>query len=370
MFTSTTFMHDSVPNRVLTGGERTIQYRASSQWCRTAKQAGRVTAADKTSMTVEYEDGTKSSFILGRDYGVWSGTTIPHQIASPLRVGDVFKAEDVLSYNAHYFQPDTMNPGNVIFKRGIRGNMMLMEATDTLEDANTISEAFSQRLGTSMTEKRAVRIAADHEVEVMKDVGDHVTPEDILCTLKPPMSEFGRGYGQDAIDALETLNTLTPKADYEGVIERIEVIYTGDIENMSASLQDIVNESDAKLYRMNKKLGIPVKTAQVPPTYAIDGTDLGKDQVVMIYYITERIGAGIGDKFVAFNQLKTIVSNIVKTPHRTQDGRDIDITFSRQSISNRIVNSPDLIGTTNVVLSEIEREMIEAYTGVTTIRKL
>lgn len=361
MFTSTTFLYNATPNRLLTGAERTIAFRTDDIWSRNAKQAGRVTEVTPETMTVEYRDGTTESFTIGRYFGTWSGTTIPHQISTDLKVGDVFDKDDILSYNAHYFEPDSLNPKHVIFKRGIRGNMLFWEATDTLEDADSISLAFSKRLGTGMTEKRRVKVPADHDIELLFKEGDHVDPETILCTLRPPMSGLSSRYNEDALDALETLNTLTPKSKYEGVIERIEVMYTGELEDMSESLQELVTKYDSKLYRVNKKLQNPVKSAKIDPSYSIDNVDVGENQVVVTYFITEHVGAGIGDKLVFGNQMKSIISNVVEQPYIAEDGTVVDITFSRQSIANRIVNSMDLQGTSNTVLQLIEKEMIEAY---------
>ena len=66
-------------------------------------------------------------------------------------------------------------------------------------------------------------------------------------------------------------------------------------------------------------------------------------------------------KLVFGNQMKSIISNVVEKPYIAEDGTVVDITFSRQSVANRIVNSLDLIGTSNTVLSLIEKEAIELW---------
>ena len=66
-------------------------------------------------------------------------------------------------------------------------------------------------------------------------------------------------------------------------------------------------------------------------------------------------------KLVLGNQMKTIISKVVEQSYVAEDGTVVDITFSRQGISNRIVNSMDLQGTSNTVLSLIEKEMLEAW---------
>lgn len=66
-------------------------------------------------------------------------------------------------------------------------------------------------------------------------------------------------------------------------------------------------------------------------------------------------------KLVFGNQMKSIISNVVEKPYIAEDGTVVDITFSRQAVANRIVNSIDLIGTSNTVLSLIEKEAIELW---------
>lgn len=295
MHTSTTFLYNSVPNRLQTGMERTIAYRTDSNWTKVASKPGTVKTLTKEGMVVEYDDKTVETINIGRSFGTWSGTTIPHELKANVVVGTKFDKDDILAYNSHYFQKDTIDPKQVIFKRGMTCNLMLFEGRETLEDASSISANFSRKMGTGVTEKRHVKVAFDNEIELLVKEGDKVTPETILCNLRPPMSGYGSRYDDEARKALDVLSTEQPKASHLGVIERIEVLYTGEIDHMSPSLQEIVSKSDAALYRRNKALNIPVTSAQVDPTYRIDNVDIGKNQVVLRYYITENVGMSIGD---------------------------------------------------------------------------
>nr|DAJ23627.1 MAG TPA: hypothetical protein [Caudoviricetes sp.] len=47
--------------------------------------------------------------------------------------------------------------------------------------------------------------------------------------------------------------------------------------------------------------------------------------------------------------------------NETQSGKPIDAIFGYQSISNRIVQSAELIGTTNTLLKLISQEVIDIY---------
>lgn len=47
--------------------------------------------------------------------------------------------------------------------------------------------------------------------------------------------------------------------------------------------------------------------------------------------------------------------------NETKSGKPIDAIFGYQSISNRIVTSAEVIGTTNTLLREITKEVIDIY---------
>lgn len=51
----------------------------------------------------------------------------------------------------------------------------------------------------------------------------------------------------------------------------------------------------------------------------------------------------------------------MKGVNETKSGKPIDCIFGYQSVSNRIVQSAELIGTTNVLLKLITQEVIDIY---------
>lgn len=51
----------------------------------------------------------------------------------------------------------------------------------------------------------------------------------------------------------------------------------------------------------------------------------------------------------------------MKGKNETESGKPIDAIFGYQSVSNRIVQSAELIGTTNILLKLITQEVIDIY---------
>ena len=76
----------------------------------------------------------------------------------------------------------------------------------------------------------------------------------------------------------------------------------------------------------------------------IDGEILLLDNVAIRISITQKVPAGIGDKVVLANQMKSIISGVLLNEVTTESGRKIDGLFSSRSCDARIVNSPFLMG--------------------------
>ena len=72
---------------------------------------------------------------------------------------------------------------------------------------------------------------------------------------------------------------------------------------------------------------------------------------------------GTGDKCIVGNQLKCTVGEVFDYDMTTESGDKIDAVFSNLSISARIVNSPNLIGTTATLLKKIEDNVLKMYFG-------
>ena len=66
-------------------------------------------------------------------------------------------------------------------------------------------------------------------------------------------------------------------------------------------------------------------------------------------------------KGVFANQLKTIFSETIENDYVTEDNETIDAIFGAQSINDRIVNSPYIIGSCNYALELIAKKAVEAY---------
>jgi hypothetical protein len=344
-----------------------LAHRTGDMFAQTARQDGKVTARYETGIQIEYADGTKKGFEIGRRFGSAAGLIIPHQLNCDLKLGDTFKKGDVLLYNEGFFEKDILNPKNVVWKAGITVTTVLLESNETLEDSSSISLRVANKLTTRTTKVKNVILTFDQVIRNIVKPGAKVDPQSILCTIEDAVTSTSSLFDETSLDTLRLLSNQTPLAKVSGIVERIEVYYHGSKDDMSDSLREISDIYDRSLSSRSRSAGRGSVTGSVSSDLRIDGESLPLDSLNIRFYITSDIQAGIGDKGVFANQMKTVFGKVMHHDMRTESGDLVDAVFGQKSIADRIVLSPELIGTTNTLLKVIGRKAFGIYNGKVTV---
>lgn len=358
---STMFAQGYEVQPVQTGYGDVLPHRVNDLFAYTAKGDGVIVAVSENAITVEYKDGTQRSVELGRRFGTVAGKIFPHMVVSDLKVGQKVKEGDVVAYNSHYFKPSALNPTQVSLKTGITVRTAILECSDTLEDSSVISEDVAKLLKTQITKPRDLVVTFDQKIHGLVTKGQKVDSEDILCTIEDAVTANTDLFDEESIDTLRLLGSPTPKAKYNGVVERIEVFYNGDKEDMSPSLRLIADAGDKERAKVQKALGRKQLSGSVDGALRVAGNPLNMDSMLIRVFITTDVGAGVGDKGVFANQMKTIFGRVMSGVNQTKSGLPLGAIFSYTSFSNRIVLSPELIGTTTTLLKVLSKKVVEAY---------
>lgn len=348
-----------------TGYEQVIAHRTSDLYATTAKQDGRVVSTNDHGIVVEYADGTKQGISLGRRYGKAEGLTVPHDVVTPLKEGDEFKNGDVIAYNPGFFQPDILNPKQVIWKAGMLVWTVLMESTMTLEDSSAISKKISEQLTTQVTKIKTIVVRFDQAIHKLVKAGQEVGSESILCIIEDAITQNNQLFDEESLDTLKVFSARTPLAGFKGKVERVEIYYHGDVEDMSPSLAEAVIASDKEMARRHKAVGGKVFTGQVDDGFRAEQNPLALDTLAIQVYITADVPAGVGDKGVFGNQLKTVYGQVLQAKWQTEDGQEVDAVFGAKSVGDRIVRSPYKIGTTTTLLHWTGQGAVAIYRGGT-----
>jgi hypothetical protein len=342
---------------VRTGYEYVVPHRTSATFCTTAREDGVVKSVSPTGIVVQYKSDKLVGIKLGRVYGKAEGSVYPHQLVSmpTLKEGKTFKKGQVIAYNDGFFEPDMLEPDKVIMKTAVVINVALVESADTHEDSCAVSKRVSDLFTSKATYIKSITLEFTQEISSVIPIGTKVDPSSILLIIQDVITSGG-GFSNEAIESLRRRSAQTPKAGHKGVIEKIEVLYNGDKEDMSESLRSLSDKSDKERLIECKSTLSPIVTGEVNDDYRVSGIPLTLDRIEIRFYITSEYKAGVADKGVFCNQMKGTIGRVMMSPIKTKSGELVDATFSYKSINKRIVISPILIGTSNTILKAIAKK--------------
>lgn len=356
-------------NRVMplrTGYDWKLVERSADMFASIAEQEGKVVSINDYAITVEYKDGTLRHVELGRKYGDAGGFSTAHDTITNLKVGDKLKKGDVITYCSDFFTPDPMNPGKLAMKTGILAKVALIEHPFTFEDSTAITKRLSGETRVKTVVKKEVVVNFEQSIHRIAKPGTVLKIDDPLCFIEDSLTHDTGLFDETSIDLLRNISQQAPRSPVNGVVDKIEILYNGDKEDMSESLQKLANQSDNKLLALQKALGKKGFTGEVDDTYRVDGNPLLLDTAVIIFTISGEQAISIGDKVVISAQLKSTIGHVFDEPPRvaTEDGEmgeEIDCLFGSNSVYNRIVTSPFLIGMTNTLLTEMSKRIGTEY---------
>lgn len=342
---------------VRTGYEAIIGVKANDKFVVNALDDGEVVNVTKSEITVRYKN--QNSVTKYKIYS-WtskeeSGSCYTHKMETAFVKGEKFLKDDSLVYDSSFFEPDIFNKNRVIYKSGTFVNVGLTEDLVTYEDSAAISMELNSLLATTVTKVKSSVINKTDNIFNNKVVNESVEPSDTLFTIVDGNLVNDKNIDARALEILQNLKSISPKAKVRGVISKIVIYYNCDIETVSASLRKLINVSDAYL------LETTGFTGKVNSSYSIQGIPLLENQIEIKTYINVKDNMGIGDKAILGNQLKFTVGDVFEYDIRTQDGTKVDLLFSNKSLAARIVNSPFLIGTTSTVLDLISKKAVDMY---------
>lgn len=347
---------------IRSGYESMIAHRCHEPFAITAKKPGKVISVDEYGIIIEDEDG-KKGYELGTIYGASEGTYYNHEMRTLLKKGDKIEPGDAITYNEGFFEPDLLNPRQIIWKTSFLVKTALYESPQTLEDGCIISKKLSDLLTTSVIKIRDFTIEFKQGLENVVKVGDNVEPGDSLMIIQDEVTTEYNIFDKETLKSLQRLANASPRAKYKGVIDRIEVFYNGELKDMSASLRKLAKQSDELLAQKCMSSGKIIHNGKVSREYRVEGNPLLENTANVRIYIKTTHDAGVGDKGVFANQLKTTFGEVMNYEMRTESGEEIEAVFGFRSIFHRMVMSPMSVGSTNVLLRKTAEKAVKIYFG-------
>lgn len=333
---------------IRTGYEYIIPFRTSSMFSKVAEENGQVVEKTDDRLDILYDDGKKASFSIGKVHGRAEGTVYLHSLVSDFNKGDKFKKNDILYYNENFFEKDWLS-NNLVLKMNRVVTVALAMTNEVFEDSSAISSDLSKIMSTPITKEYSYIIEFNKNMVNLVSEGSEVEPETVLFTILEEGTDYSN-LSENTIALLQGLTNFSPKAKVKGVIDRFEVRYNGDMTDMSPTLKKIATKIERQTFERTKGTEYELPNCQVSSEYRVDGKNLLPDTLEFKVYIRFDVTAGIGDKGVFGNQLKSVVSDVFNYGITTETGDKVDALFSYKSIANRITLSPLINGILNRIL--------------------
>jgi hypothetical protein len=205
---------------------------------------------------------------------------------------------------------------------------------------------------------RSIIVGFDQQILDLVKIGQKIEPNDPLVLIQDVSAGTSDEFDAQAKQILKQLRRRAPKSKYRGTVGKIEIFYNGELKDMTKSLRTAAEESDKRLASDHNDSSL---TGQVTSEYSIRGVPLAPEQAEIKIYIEVQEPAGIGDKGIFANQMKTTIGEVYDYPIVDENGEDIEAIFGERSIQARTVISPKLIGTTTTILKLLAREAVKAY---------
>lgn len=348
---------------IRTGMEAVIAKRVGKMFAVAALEDGVVTSVTDKALRVKYASGKEVGYPLGRIYGRAEGTTYPHDLIANKTVGQKFKMDDILTYNQKFFEPDFLDPTTLVMKTNAPVRTAFIESNVTHEDSCSFSARMGQQLTTEVTKVKSFIVNFGQNLSHIAKIGAEVAPSDILMLIEDEITAATGQYSEASLEVLKRLSHSAPKAKVRGILEKIEVFYHGDKQDMSPTLRRLVERSDAEIAKTAKDLGEPIVTGRVTEEYRVSGTPLELDKAEVRFYLTVRAGTGSGDKAVFGHQMKCTTAEIQRTSIFTEKGDEVDAIFSHRSVAARGALSPMLLCVYTTLLDELGKRVVKAYFG-------
>jgi len=375
---------ESDPPLITTGLDKTLAYTIGQTFAYKAPFDGKIVEIDEKSglIVIEEKGNPKNRAFINSNVKSTKNSNGGFYITSKLdlltgyKIGSSFGKNDLLAIDKSYF--NEIPGGNfkaASYKTGLLVKSAIITTDQTFEDSIMISDRLSKRSGSFVTMAVPVTLGSNTKLNFYAKIGDTVTPNSALAKFETIfgtddkrihsiISALEEEGGEDAAKDRST----TAKAKYDGVIKEIKLFYNKPLDELDESVVKCIKQFE-KLAENKKKMfdkhGVIDPTISFGfPTYITRNKMLGFsiNGLLMVYYITVRDDATVGDKFTT-EALKGIVSQVFKENEEPVDSNNVPIDYIMSPLSfvSRMTTGAFMTLWTNSVLMELKRQVIEEW---------
>lgn len=378
------------PALITNGVDETCRFYLSSNYVINAEEDGKVIEYNEKAklIVVEYKSGKHQAINLDATIvkNGGGGFSMTNRLISDLTPNATFKKGDCLAWHKDFFHKSPLT-GSVRYNIGRLSKVALTSSYNTFQDSTFISEQMSEDMTTEMTFPFQVVIGKNSNVEYMVKEGDHVEVGDSLIRFDTSFEDASINELLNALSGDERLmndvmensrNDIGSK--YAGVVEKIEIYATVELEEMSPSLRAIVKKHYDKINYKKKILDKYDKSSSIykcgmlvtDPTTKIDPNRFGvikgnnvNDSVLIVFNIRHGEILETASKIANFSGLKNTIGEIIP---REKEGysefrpeETVDTFIASNSILKRKTPSIILVSLGNKTVVEWKRAILKIY---------
>jgi len=342
--------------------EYIVPFRVSPLYAYMALEDGVVIEKTEHTITIQYKDKDKTivTVPIGLQHGLAEGSCYQHPIVTELSVKSSFKKSDPITYNSNYFEKDWLNKDRLILKFAKNVTTALTLNNEVYEDSSSISAKLSSEMSTKYTKVLSYTIDFSKTIINLLPENSQVEIDSVIFTLLENESD-AINLNKDTLKLLSNIANLSPKPKIKGVIDKYEMYYNGDINDMSPSLKKLAKKLNADTESKTKGSSLELTNNKVSDEYRVNGVNLMPEMLELKIYITQNVNAGIGDKFVYGAQLKSVLGDVYSYNLHTEDGKEVDAMYGFKGVAARITLSPYIMGTSNTLLKEVSKQVADLY---------
>ena len=374
--------HNCLP-MVSSGYDKVVAHQVGDTYIKKAKMKGKIIDIDeeKKMIVIEYKDGSREVQDYNTNYNKNSNFFLENTFELNVKVGQSVKENDILAYSKEFF---IKQGKDIIFSQGCIARVALMDDYFTEDDSSLVSAEFASLMSNNVTKREQIAISGTANlVQIVKE-GEYIEHGSPLLMFEDStddddetqVNQILEMLGDIDEDALNKLKYHSPKAHATGTISKINMYWTGEVEEMSESCAklvrayikkkkaDIAYEEEntgvksAKDYLYRKS--IPEFTGRTP---RINGVELLEENCILIeFFITHESVFGVGDKSSTYPALKSVCAEVVPKhlAPMTESGH-LDICTSQLGMGNRKIISTVRAGTIGKILLDFSKKVADEY---------
>ena len=341
------------------GMDKVVHAHIGNNFAHKAAMDGKIIDIDEENekIFVEYKDGSKEVIAYGITINRNSAMFLENNriIYPGLKIGSKLVEGQVIAFNKDAFKVFNKE---LYYTQGKYVFVAITETDQTDDDSTIISQELASRTTVVTAKRKQITLTPFAEIIDMKNVGDHVEASEPLMKFEDYIGDEDNGEINDMLEVIggddgdrDSLARNQPLSPTDGIIREVNIYFTDEPENYSASIYQAITKYKKRIKKQIKNSsshGITEKDSfrlnKTKMTMGrVNGAIMPEDGVLIEYIISHPHNVTASDKLSINANLKATIGKVWKkgfAPITEEGNRRIDLFQSMIGIGARM--TPDI----------------------------